>query len=1085
MARGAIKGIVVEIGGKADKLIRVLSDVEKKSKGLQSELKNVDRLLKFDPKNTELLSQKQKILANAIKETKNKLDTLKEAEKQVQAQFERGEVSEEAYRGLQQEIIETEQKLKSLTKQQQDFGSVAAQQVAVAGESVRAFGDGMQTVGRAMMPVTGAVVGLGTAAAGTAIGFESAFAGVQKTVDATDQEFAVLREDIRGMALEMPQSAEAIAGVAEAAGQLGVGVEDIEEFTRTMVMLGDTTNLSSEEAATAIARFTNITGTSHTEVDNFGSSLVALGNSSAATESDILSMATNLAAAGSQVGMTDAEILAMSATLSSLGLEAQAGGSAFSRVMKQMATDVELGGGNIENFAEVAGMSVQEFSDLFNNDAMGALNAFLLGLGDTESMGMSTIAMLDEMGITELRMSDALMRTSGSNDLLTRSLETSRTAWDENNALATEAETRYQTTESQLLMLKNQLVDVAISFGDVMLPVIRDVVNWLKNLVAQLGTLSPETKKTIVIVAAVVAAIGPLLLILGKVISTIGTIMTMAPKIVSTIKLVGTAFKGLGAAMAANPVGLIIAAIVALIAILVLAYNKCEWFREMVNDAFAQIKVAIQNAIQAAKPVIDQLIQSFQNLMEALRPVIEFIASYVISIFRGLAAAITPVIAAIKNVIDFVTNIINAFKALLQGDLDGFVQYIQAALQNVWQFIQNIVDAIVTYVVTFLESMGIDVKTIFQNIWQAIVGFFSGIGQWFADRFTEARDGIALVFSTIGTWFAARWEDIKAAFAAVGTWFQTVFQTAFDNIVFVFQAIGEWFAARWTDITTALALVGSWFLNMFQTAYNNVLSVFQAIGAWFAARWADIRAALATVASWFLNMFQNAYNNVVRVFQAIGAWFAARWADIKAALANVASWFLTTFTNAYNNVKAAFQAIGSWFSARYNDITNAMSGIASFFGNVFNQAWENVKSAFSGVTAFFQGIYDTITGIFSNIANSVKNAISGAVDSANSVQAGSASVRAMATGGVLRNGMAVVAEAGAPELIEMVNGEAIVTPLTNRGPVPVSASAGATASGVVLHQSNAFFSPKALDPAETARLNRRATQRTVLQLRKG
>lgn len=320
----------------------------------------------------------------------------------------------------------------------------------------------------------------------TGIQFESAFAGVQKTVEATDEELAGFREGIRDMAKDIPQTASEIANVAEAAGQLGIQNGYILDFTRTMSDLGVATNMSATEAATSLARLANITQMPQENFDRLGSTIVALGNNLATTESEITEMGLRLAGAGKQVGMTEAQILGLAGAISSVGIEADAGGSAVSTVMTKMQLAVEQGGESLEQFANVAGMSVEEFQQAFREDAAQALVAFVEGLGNMESRGQSAIATLADMEITEIRQRDALLRLAGAGDVLSESLGIASQAWDENNALTNEAEQRYQTLESRLQILKNNVDDFAISLydgiRDPMAEVVTESIGYVQRL---------------------------------------------------------------------------------------------------------------------------------------------------------------------------------------------------------------------------------------------------------------------------------------------------------------------------------------------------------------------------------------------------------------------------------------------------------------------------------------------------------------------------------------------------------------------------------------------------------------------------
>lgn len=297
--------------------------------------------------------------------------------------------------------------------------------------------------------VGGAVTAIGTVIA-TGLGvsvkaasdWESAFAGVRKTVSASESEFAELEKGIRGMSKELPASATEIAGVAEAAGQLGIQTPNILDFTRTMIDLGESTNLSSTEAATALAQFANITQMSQGDFSRLGSSIVSLGNSMATTESSIVDMAMRLAGVGEQVGLSEAEIMALSATMSSLGINAEAGGSAMSMVMKKIQDAVSDGGDELAGFAKAAGMSSTEFAKAWQNDPITALDAFVKGLNDSGAEGQNLNGILGDLGIKGINETDTLLRMAGASDLLSTAVNTSTSAWKENSALSNEAAQR-------------------------------------------------------------------------------------------------------------------------------------------------------------------------------------------------------------------------------------------------------------------------------------------------------------------------------------------------------------------------------------------------------------------------------------------------------------------------------------------------------------------------------------------------------------------------------------------------------------------------------------------------------------------
>lgn len=313
--------------------------------------------------------------------------------------------------------------------------------------------------------------------------FESAFAGVKKTVNASNAELAQMRNNLRGMAKDdIPMTAAELSAIAESAGQLGIHNDNIIGFTETMANMDVATDLGSDEAASEFAKFANITDMAQDRFSNLGSSVVALGNNMATTESATVAMGMRIAAAGKQVNLSEADIMAYSAALSSVGIEEEAGGSAFSKLIANLQMAAETGE-KLTDYASVAGMTGQEFKQAFKEDATIAINAFLSGLNDTERNGKSAIAVLDEMGLTEVRLRDTLLRAGNASDLFVDALELSNKAWEENTALANEAEQRYKTFESQCQMTKNKITDVGISIYDDLRPGLTEGITLVNEFV--------------------------------------------------------------------------------------------------------------------------------------------------------------------------------------------------------------------------------------------------------------------------------------------------------------------------------------------------------------------------------------------------------------------------------------------------------------------------------------------------------------------------------------------------------------------------------------------------------------------------
>lgn len=481
------------------------------------------------------------------------------------------------------------------------------------GTKIDAVGQTFVSAGTKMtLGLTAPLLAVGTAATKSAIEFESAFTGVQKTVDATESEYAALSKGITEMSERMPQSASAIAGVMEAAGQLGVrGVQNLLDFTETMIMLGDATNLTSEEAAMSIAKVMNIFGTANEDVGRFGATVVDLGNNYATTEADIVSMTNRLAAGARIASLTEAETLALAAAMSSVGIEAEAGGTAMTQTFNAIETAVAHGGKDLEKFAKVAGMSASSFADMWENRPIKALQAFIGGLGNLEENGGNAVLVLNELGLSGIRQSNMLKSLALASDMLAETVDTANSAWNENVALTNEANKRYQTFESQIQTFRNTLSNVGREFGQIILPYLQKLLNWIKEGLQKFRDLDDSTKNVIVRIVAFAAAIGPVLTILGSLIKGIKTIQML--------------FATFGAA--SGPVGIAIAALGALVAIIMsvvesykLATKEAQKMRESIKesvDGFDEANKKYEDtvaAIFATKTTVDEYIKTLEDL---------------------------------------------------------------------------------------------------------------------------------------------------------------------------------------------------------------------------------------------------------------------------------------------------------------------------------------------------------------------------------------------------------------------------------------------------------------------------------------
>lgn len=359
----------------------------------------------------------------------------------------------------------------------------------ITGSVFKKLGKGFSVIAKGAAVAGTALAGLSAITVKAFASFESAFAGVRKTIEGSEKDFAILAAGIRQMSQEIPESVENISRIAETAGQLGVAKENVLGFTRTMVDLGNATNIAGEEGAKQLARLANITKLPQSEFDRLGSTIVDLGNNLATTESEIVSMSLRLAAAGSQIGLSEDQILSFSGALSSVGIQAEAGGTAFSKVMIEIASSVATGGKELEQFAKVAGLSTQEFKQAFETDASGALITFIEGLDKIAKSGDNVFGTLEQLGFADIRVRDTLLRAAGAGDLFRESLEIGSKAWEDNTALTEEANKRYATLTSQFKITLNVLKDISITFGERLAPAVTKSLKSIQGFAKTFGNI--------------------------------------------------------------------------------------------------------------------------------------------------------------------------------------------------------------------------------------------------------------------------------------------------------------------------------------------------------------------------------------------------------------------------------------------------------------------------------------------------------------------------------------------------------------------------------------------------------------------
>lgn len=733
-------------------------------------------------------------------------------------------------------------------------------------------------IGRGLSVASGAVVGLGTTSAKAAIDYETAFAGVKKTVDATPEQLEDISDGIKNMAKNIPATTTEIAGVAEAAGQLGIATDDILDFSRVMIDLGVSTNLSSDEAASALAKFANVTQMEAKNYSNLGSVIVSLGNHFATTEADIVNMATRLASTGEIVGLTEPQIMAVSTALSSVGIEAEAGGSAVAKLLKKMETSVstydqskkvidqtgkslrelqmmqnhnakgfkelaEEAGltstelskymsnvAGLEQFAAVADKSADEFINAWGKDAVSALDLFITGLGDTERNGNNAVGILQDMGLTEVRMSNAILALSSSGGILTKAVNDANTAWAENNALSDEAAQRYGTTESRIQIAKNRVTDLMQMLGEKLLPTLQQVLEKVNALADRFSGLSDEQQNTIIKVGAGIAVAGPATVALSKVIGAVGSVSKVIGAAAGKIAGAGGLTKALGAL--ASPAGIAVAAIAAIAAGLAIVYTKNEGVRESVNTAVGHLRDSVQPLLTFfTDTILPGLRSGWDGLMKILQPLCEFLEGVFVSIWQDM---LTPAIEWLASTV---------------------MPQLTETVENVWN---NVLVPLAEFVGSVLEPVISVISDLLSMLWEDIIvplaefvgGIFATAWENLADIFNDivvpGLNAIVEVLQFLWTYCLEPMVDtfdeyimpvLRVVFAELKTIINTVRDVLKGLIDFIIGiATGDWSKA-WGGLLKVVSGIWNGITDTVKNTWDRIKDVVEKLKGIFKFKW--------------------------------------------------------------------------------------------------------------------------------------------------------------------------------------------------------------------------------------------------------
>ena len=675
--------------------------------------------------------------------------------------------------------------------------STVADKMSSIGEGMSKTGKKMQTAGKdimgALAPITGVIVG----GVKSFADYDSAVAQLSRTSGLTGKDLDSMKANLATLSNQLGLSETDVTNIASSVAAYGVtGVKEISKVTKVASQMQVAfEDVNAEDAAASLAKFGNITGLTMNDVDKLGSCIAGLENNSAALAPEIMEVNNRIGGMCSSVKMTAPEISAWSTAMISGGMSAELAGSNFTKFQGVLSSACSQGGEAVQGFADVAGMSADEFIQLYSTDATAATEAFLNGLNKIEDGGGSVVSVLDDLnlgGTEQVRMMQVLMAAAddtgdGYSDL-DKYMSIANDEFDRGKALQEEFETQSDTLAFALQSLKAELTDTGKAIGEALSPAVKDVAKKFTDWLGKVQQFAQEHPKVVQGIAGIVAgamAFGGVALVVGKFTSAIGGIVSGVGSAISAIS-------GLGGVVGllTNPITLVIAGIAAFVAAIVYCWNNVDGFKESVSNSFQRIWEVISdvctsvwNVIQevwgAISPYVVPMLQSmaetigtiFTTILDIVVPVVEgvwntiqtvwgWIAPYVIGIFEGVAQFISGVWTIISTVITTACNII---KAVIHGDWGEIKDIVINAAKNIWDGICSAWEGIKGITVSIFEGIKSFVVNIWENIKSKVSDVVSNIKEAISNKWNEIKTNVSNKVTEIKTDLINKWNEIKTS----------------------------------------------------------------------------------------------------------------------------------------------------------------------------------------------------------------------------------------------------------------------------------------------------------------------------------
>ena len=789
MAGNRIKGITVEIGGDTTKLQTALKGVNTEIRNTQSQLRDVEKLLKLDPGTTELIAQKHRLLAQAVSETREKLETLKTAQRQADEALRNGTISQQQYDGLQREIVETEQELRRL-EQQAEQSATALQKIGATGEKLQAVGDKVSSVGQKLLPVTGVVTGLGTAAVKTAADFDSAMSRVAAVSGATGSDFDKLRDKAREMGAKTKFSATEAADAMNYMAMAGWKTEDmlsgIEGIMYLAAASGEDLATTSDIVTDALTAF----GLTAEDSGHFADVLAAASSNANTNVSMMGETFKYCAPVAGALGFSVEDTAEAIGLMGNAGIKASQAGTSMRSIMTNLTGDVKLSGAAIGDVT------------IATTNADGSMRSLSAILADCRvafgGMTEAEKANNAETLVGKNAMSGFLALMNAAPEDIAKVSGAVNNCKD---AAKNMADTMQDNLEGQLTILKSQLQELAISFGDLLMPAVRSIVSGLQGMVDVLNAMPDGVKQVIMIIALLAAALGPVLIIIGKVISAVGTIMTIVPKLAGVINTVKTAFGALNAVMLANPIAIVIAAIAALVAAFVYLWNTNEEFRQFWISLWESVK---ETAIQCWQAISAFLSQAWEAIQNTAVSVWNGIRDFFSGLWTGIQTLFTTVVNAIAG---FLSGAWNAVKGTVVSVWNAISQF----FTSVWNGIRNVTSVVVNGIRSFLQSAWNGIRALITTVMNGIKSVVTAVWNGIRSVITRVMNGIRSVVSSV-------WSGIRNTISSIVNGIKNTVSNAFH--------------AMWSGIRSTISGIYNTIRDGLGNAVNYITSLASAGWRW-------------------------------------------------------------------------------------------------------------------------------------------------------------------------------------------------------------------------------------------------------------